>query len=133
MGLPTGTVTLLFSDMEGSTQLLGRLGDEYAQTLDLQRRIHRDAWAGHAGSELGTEGDSFFVAFPTAPAAVEAAVQAQRNLASATWPGDEPIRVRMGIHTGCPTQHDDNYFGMDVNRAARIAATGRGGGRSVRR
>jgi predicted ATPase/class 3 adenylate cyclase len=125
--LPSGTVTLLFSDIEGSTVLLGRLGDAYSEALDGQRRVLRTAWAEHGGTELGTEGDSFFVVFPTAGAAVEAAVQAQRELADYPWPGGERLRVRMGIHSGTPKVHDGGYVGMDVHRAARITAAAHGG------
>ncbi len=125
--LPTGTVTLLFSDVEGSTVLLSRLGAVYAEALDGQRHVLRRAWAGHGGVELGTEGDSFYVVFPTAPAAVTAAAQAQRELAAFQWPGGERVRVRMGIHTGNPTVHDGAYVGMDVHRAARIAGAAHGG------
>jgi class 3 adenylate cyclase len=100
--LPTGTVSLLFSDIEGSTGLLTRLGPAYADALDGQRRILRKAWADHDGVELGTEGDSFYVVFPTAPGAVAAAVQAQRELAGFEWPAGERVRVRIGIHTGNP-------------------------------
>jgi predicted ATPase/class 3 adenylate cyclase len=125
--LPTGTVSLLFSDIEGSTVLLSRLGPSYLQALDGQRLVLRRAWADHGGTELGTEGDSFFVVFPTAPDAVGAAVQAQRELAVFEWPGGEQVRVRMGIHTGSPAVHDGGYVGMDVHRAARIAGAAHGG------
>jgi predicted ATPase/class 3 adenylate cyclase len=125
--LPSGTVTLLFSDMEGSTVLLSRLGDAYADALDGQRRVLREAWAQHGGTELGTEGDSFFVVFPTAERAVAAASQAQRDLAVFEWPAGEQVRVRMGIHTGTPVVHDGGYVGMDVHRAARIAGAAHGG------
>ncbi len=125
--LPTGTVTMLFSDIEGSTLLLSRLGSAYAEALDGQRKVLRKAWAAHGGTEMGTEGDSFFVVFPTAPDAVAAATQAQRELASYPWPGGERVRVRMGIHTGSPTVHDGGYVGMDVHRAARIAGAAHGG------
>ena len=125
--LPTGTVSLLFSDIEGSTALLSRLGPAYAQALDGQRQVLRHAWAVHGGAEMGTEGDSFYVVFPTAPAAVAAAVQAQRELALFDWPAGEQVRVRMGVHTGCPEVHDGAYVGMDVHRAARIAAAAHGG------
>jgi predicted ATPase/class 3 adenylate cyclase len=126
-GLPSGTVSLLFSDIEGSTALLARLGDAYRDALDGQRRILRRAWSDHDGVEMGTEGDSFFVVFETAPAAVAAAVQAQRELAAYAWPSDERVRVRMGVHTGSPAVHDGGYVGMDVHRAARIAAAAHGG------
>lgn len=125
--LPTGTVSLLFSDIEGSTALLKRLGPGYAAALDGQRRVLRKAWADHGGIELGTEGDSFYVVFATAEAAVAAAGQGQRDLAAFEWPEAEPVRVRMGIHTGAPAVHAGAYVGMDVHRAARIAAAAHGG------
>jgi predicted ATPase/class 3 adenylate cyclase len=117
----------LFSDIEGSTVLLSRLGPMYVRALDGQRGVLRKAWADHGGTELGTEGDSFFVAFPTAERAVASAAQAQRELAHFDWPGGEPVRVRMGIHTGTPAVHDGSYVGMDVHRAARIAGSAHGG------
>ncbi|MDX6325489.1 MAG: hypothetical protein QOK15_1843, partial [Nocardioidaceae bacterium] len=125
-GLPSGTVTLLFSDIEGSTALLSRLGRAYADALSQQRRILRRAWAAYGGTELGTEGDSFFVVFETASAGVAAAVAAQRELASVDWPAGERVRVRMGLHTGAPEVHEDGYVGMDVHRGARIAAAAHG-------
>src|SRR3954454_19353691 len=125
--LPSGTVSLLFTDIEGSTGLISRLGSSYADALDGQRDVLRKAWSDNGGVELGTEGDSFFVAFPTAPAAVSAAAQAQRELARYPWPRREPVRVRMGVHTGTPTVHGDSYVGMDVHRAARIASAAHGG------
>jgi predicted ATPase/class 3 adenylate cyclase len=125
--LPSGTVTLLFSDVEGSTQLLGRLGDAYADALDTMRTALRDAWSQHGGVEMGTEGDSFFVVFESAPAAVTAAIDAQRALAEARWADGDPMRVRMGVHTGSPIIHDGGYVGMDVHRAARIASAAHGG------
>ena len=125
--LPTGTVSLLFSDIEGSTALLRRLGPAYAQALDGQRQLLRKAWGDHAGTELGTEGDSFYVVFETAQSAVAAAAQGQLELARFEWPGGEQVRVRMGVHTGSPAVHDGAYVGMDVHRAARIAAAAHGG------
>jgi predicted ATPase/class 3 adenylate cyclase len=127
VGLPSGTVSLLFSDIEGSTVLLSRLGPAYAELLDGQRQVLRAAWSAHGGIELGTEGDSFFVVFPTAENAVRAATRAQRELATYRWPGGEIVRVRMGIHTGTPAIHDGGYVGMDVHRAARISAAAHGG------
>ena len=125
--LPSGTVSMLFSDIEGSTLMLSRLGRRYTDALDGHRDVLRSAWAAHGGTEMGTEGDSFFVVFPTAEGAVHAAVQAQRGLETHPWPGDERVRVRMGIHTGSPQVHHDDYVGMDVHRAARIASSAHGG------
>lgn len=126
--LPTGTVSMLFSDVEGSTALLSRLGAaSYADALIEQRRILRGAWAAHGGSEMGTEGDSFFVAFSTAGQAVAAAAEGQRELTRFEWPAGEQVRVRIGIHTGSPTVRDGGYIGMDVHRAARIAGAAHGG------
>ena len=125
--LPVGTVSMLFSDIEGSTLLLTRLGPSYVEVLDSHRRILREVWAARSGTEIGTEGDSFFVVFPTATDAVEAAAEGQRRLADHRWPGGERLRVRMGIHTGSPGVHDGDYWGMDVHRAARIASSAHGG------
>ena len=120
--LPTGTVTFLFTDVEGSTRLLHQLGaDAYAEALAEHRRALREAFLRHDGVEVDTQGDSFFIAFSTAPAALAAAAEGQQVLAAG------PIRVRMGIHTGTPLVTDDGYFGPDVHRAARIAAAGHGG------
>ncbi|HEX9415420.1 MAG TPA: adenylate/guanylate cyclase domain-containing protein [Gaiellaceae bacterium] len=120
--LPAGTVTFVFTDVEGSTRLLQELGAErYAEALAAHRRILREAFAGHRGVEVDTQGDSFFVAFPTAPAALDAAAQALEELRSG------PIRVRIGIHTGTPLLTEEGYVGADVHRAARIAAAGHGG------
>src|ERR1022692_3107046 len=125
--LPTGTVTMLFSDIEGSTALLSRLGDRYGGALSAQRALLRDAIGACHGHELGTEGDSFFVAFESAGDAVRCCVAAQRALASHDWPDGLAGRVRMGLHSGEPARHEDGYIGMDVHRAARIAATANGG------
>ena len=120
--LPRGTVTFLFTDVEGSTRLLGELGPEgYANALGEHRRVLREAFRRHGGVEVDTQGDSFFVAFPTAPGAVAAAAEAQAALASGS------IRVRMGLHTGAPLVTGEGYVGADVHRAARIAAAGHGG------
>jgi predicted ATPase/class 3 adenylate cyclase len=116
--LPTGTVTFLFTDIEGSTRLLDELGAEaYASTLAKHRRVLREAFARHGGVEVDTQGDAFFVAFPTAPGAVAAAREAQEALS---------LPVRMGIHTGTPLLTDEGYVGADIHRAARIAAAGHG-------
>jgi predicted ATPase/class 3 adenylate cyclase len=125
--LPTGTVTFLFTDIEHSTQLLQRLGEDYARVLGEHQALLRAAFAAHGGAEVDTQGDSFFVAFPTAPAAVAAAAQATRALAAHPWPAGGTLRVRMGLHTGTPQLVGDHYVGLDVHRAARIAAAGHGG------
>ncbi len=125
--LPTGTVTFLFTDIEGSTRLLDALGDDYGQLLGEHGRILRDAIRAGGGTEVGTEGDSFFAAFPTARGAALAAVTAQRELAQNEWPHGASVRVRMGLHTGTGAPGPDGYIGMDVHRAARIAAAGNGG------
>lgn len=126
-GAPVGTVTLLFSDIEGSTALLTRLGNRYVEVLDDHRRILRSVWAATGGTEMSTEGDSFFVVFRRAGDAIQAAVAAQRGLAGHEWPDGEQLRVRMGIHTGTPGVLDGDYWGMDVHLAARIAASAHGG------
>ena len=119
--LPTGTVTFLFTDIEGSTRLLLELGDGYAEALAEHRRVLREAFTGHGGVEVDTQGDAFFVAFARARDAVAAAAGAQRALASGA------IQVRMGIHTGEPLSTEEGYVGMDIHRGARIAAAGHGG------
>ena len=119
--LPTGVVTLLFTDIEGSTRLLHELGDGYGAALDDHRRIVRAAAAAHSGFEVDTQGDAFFLAFARASDATAAAVDAQRALRGG------PIRVRMGLHTGEPQVTDEGYVGIDVHRGARIAAAGHGG------
>ena len=124
--LPTGTVTFLFSDIEGSTRLLQQLGDDWQPLLEAHHRILRDAFATAGGIEVSTEGDAFFVVFRTAGAALGAVIAAQRALAAHPWPEGAPIRVRMGLHTGEGTLGGDNYAGLDVHRAARIAAAGHG-------
>jgi predicted ATPase/class 3 adenylate cyclase len=128
-GLPSGTLTFLFTDIEGSTKLVQELGpDAYGDVLGHHRDLLRTAWAANKGIEVGTEGDSFFVVFESAPAAVAAAVQAQRLLADAEFPhGVGPIRVRMGLHTGLGVVSAGSYVGADVNRAARVAAAANGG------
>jgi predicted ATPase/class 3 adenylate cyclase len=127
MVLPAGTVTLLFSDIEGSTRLLELLGTGFDEVLDEHRRIVRGAIVEHAGVEVRTEGDAFFVAFSRAGGAVAAAVAAQRALAAHAWPDGVELRVRMGVHTGEPRVVGGDYVGMDVHRAARICAAAHGG------
>jgi predicted ATPase/class 3 adenylate cyclase len=125
--LPIGTVTFLFTDIEGSTRLVQALGDRYGELLADHCRIMRDAIEGAGGTELGTEGDSFFAVFPTASGGLAATVAAQRALAAHTWPDGVDVRVRMGLHTGEGKLGGENYLGLDVHRAARIAAAGHGG------
>jgi predicted ATPase/class 3 adenylate cyclase len=120
--LPTGTVTLLFTDIAGSTRLLEELGDQYADALADHRRRLRASFERHDGVEVDTQGDAFFVAFGKASGALAAAVEGQAALNAAG-----PIRVRMGIHTGEPARTEEGYVGIDVHRAARIAAAGHGG------
>ena len=125
--LPTGTVTFVFTDIEGSTKLLQEFGETYRAVQDDHARIMRAAVSEGGGREIRTEGDSFFVVFPTPTAAVRAAVAAQRKLAEHSWLHGRPLRVRMGLHTGEGRLGGDDYLGIDVNRAARIAAAGHGG------
>ena len=119
--LPQGTVTFLFTDVEGSTRLLQQLGDAYAEVLAEHRRVLREVFARHGGVEVDTQGDAFFVAFARASDALSAAVDARDALSAG------PVRVRMGLHTGEPAVTDEGYVGIDVHRAARIAAAGHGG------
>ena len=125
--LPVGTVTMLFGDIEGSTVLLSRLGHLYGEVLSAQRTVLRAAVSEHRGLEIRTEGDSFFAVFASAADAVACCAAAQRALAGYDWPGGAVVRVRMGLHSGEPSRHDEDYVGMDVHRAARIAATAHGG------
>lgn len=118
---------MLFSDIEGSTALLSRLGDRYGEALSAQRALLRAEIVAWHGREMGTEGDSFFVVFESAGDAVGCCLAAQRALAGHDWPGGVAVRVRMGLHSGEPARHEDGYIGMDVHRAARIAATAHGG------
>src|SRR5437763_15564057 len=118
--LPSGTVTFLFTDIEGSTRLLRDLGDAYGEVLAEHRRVLRDAFVRHGGVEVDTQGDAFFVAFPRASDAFAAARDATDAL-------NGPIRVRIGVHTGEPLVTDEGYVGIDVHRAARIASVAHGG------
>jgi predicted ATPase/class 3 adenylate cyclase len=119
--LPSGEVTLLFTDIDGSTRLLHELGDAYADVLAEHRRHLREAFQRHKGVEVDTQGDALFVAFAQPGDALAAAADAQRSLAKG------PVRVRMGLHTGRPVRTDEGYVGMDVHLGARIAAAGHGG------
>jgi predicted ATPase/class 3 adenylate cyclase len=125
--LPTGTVTLLFTDIEGSTRMLRSLGDDYGAVLRAHRAILRQAVQRHGGVEFGTEGDACFLAFPGAEGALAAAAEAQHALAAADWPGGAAPRVRMGVHTGAPVVVDGDYVGIDVHRVARICSAAHGG------
>ena len=126
--LPAGTVTFVFTDIEGSTKLLQELGDEgYGQVSGDHRRLVRETFGTHGGTEIDTQGDAFFYSFPRARDAVSAAVDAQRALRDHEWPDGKVVRVRMGLHTGEPQVGDEGYLGLDVVRAARISAAGHGG------
>jgi DNA-binding NarL/FixJ family response regulator/class 3 adenylate cyclase len=125
--LPHGTVTLVFTDVEGSTQLLQRLGDHYAHVLDDHRRLFREAVDACDGVVVDQRGDEFFVVFSEAHKAADALVAAQRAFAEHEWPSGADLRVRMGMHTGEPNIREGTYFGLDVHRAARICQAGSGG------
>jgi len=115
--LPTGTVTFLFTDIEGSTRLLERHGEGYPELLDEHRRVVREACGRNGGVEVDTQGDAFFVAFSSAAGALAAAAEAQEAL---------ELPVRMGIHTGEPAVTPEGYVGIDVHRAARICSAAHG-------
>jgi YVTN family beta-propeller protein len=125
--LPQGTVTFLFTDIEGSTSLLKQLRERYADVLTEHQRILREVFDEYGGHEIDTQGDAFFVAFGRAKDAVGAAIAAQRRLAEHPWPDDVQVRVRMGVHTGEPSAAGKQYVGLVVHRGARISAAGHGG------
>ena len=126
--LPTGTLTFLFSDIEGSTRLVNALGPGFGPVLARHHALLRSAFEASGGVEMATEGDAFFVVFPSAPAAVVAAAAAQRALAAEPWPSEAAsVRVRIGLHSGEGLLGGDNYIGIDVHRAARISAAAHGG------
>jgi len=126
--LPGGTVTFAFTDIEGSTRLLQELGDvDYATVSSDHRRLVREAFGAHGGTEIDTQGDAFFYSFLRARDAAAGAIEAQRALRAHSWPDGREVRVRMGLHTGEPHVGDEGYLGIDVVRAARIAAAGHGG------
>ena len=127
MDLPTGTVTFLFTDVEGSTALLRRLKDGYAEVIAKHERLLRDAAEVAGGQEFGTQGDAVFFVFRNPKDAVLAAVEGQRALEAAEWPEDGRVRVRMGLHTGEAAIAAGRYMGLAVNRAARICGIARGG------
>jgi DNA-binding NarL/FixJ family response regulator/class 3 adenylate cyclase len=124
---PRGTVTFLFTDLEGSTALVRALGDEYARVLSDTRRLVRDALEEHSGYEVDCRADEFFIAFGRAHDAVAAALAVQRAFGDHDWPEEASVRLRVGIHTGEPVVADDTYYGLDVHRAARICSAGHGG------
>jgi class 3 adenylate cyclase len=125
--LPSGTVTFVFTDIEGSTGLLKGLGERYRDVLTGHRRIVRAAFEAANGIEIDTQGDAFFFAFPRARDAVGAAVEVQREHASTDWPDGSTVRVRIGLHTGEPAVDEEGYLGLDVVRAARICSAAAGG------
>jgi class 3 adenylate cyclase len=125
--LPGGTVTFLFTDIEGSTRLLQELGEDYGQVVADHRHLLREIFQTAGGNEVDRQGDAFFYSFPRAREAVPAAVEGQRALAAHEWPRGVDVRVRMGLHTGEPTVGDEGYVGLDVVRAARICSAGHGG------
>ena len=125
--LPTGTVTFLFTDVEGSTALVGELGDEYGPVLAEHRRLLREATAASNGHEIDARADEFFAVFQRTRDAVEAALRAQREFGAYAWPPRGTVRIRAGIHTGEPAVGESGYEGLDVHRVARICAAGHGG------
>jgi DNA-binding NarL/FixJ family response regulator/class 3 adenylate cyclase len=127
MALPSGTVTFLFTDIQGSTELVERLGDAYAGVLEAHRKLLRDAVAEAEGTELDCRGDEFLFVFADAGSAVDTAVKAQNALAAHEWPSERPVQVRMGLHSGEPTVQGSSYVGIDLHRVARIASAGHGG------
>jgi class 3 adenylate cyclase len=126
-GLPSGAVTFLFTDIEGSTRLVKALRERYAQVLAGHRRLVRAAIAAQGGHEVDTQGDAFFAAFGGAKQAVLCALEVQRALAADDWPGGAAVRVRIGIHTGQAVPQGGAYTGLAVHRAARICAAAAGG------
>src|SRR6266581_7875594 len=127
LDLPAGTITLLFTDIEGSTLLLQHVGEQYSHVLAQCRQLLRTAFQQSHGHEVDTQGDAFFFAFARATDAVSAAVAVQCSLASHAWPEGAAVRVRMGLHTGEPQRTADGYVGLDVHLAARVMSAGHGG------
>jgi DNA-binding NarL/FixJ family response regulator/class 3 adenylate cyclase len=124
---PTGTVTFLFTDVEDSTGFVRELGDAYAGLIADHRRLVRAALADRGGYEIDSRGDEFFLAFARAGDAVETAIAIQQKHESHGWPGERPVRVRMGIHTGEPAIEEGDYVGIDVHHVARLCSAGHGG------
>jgi class 3 adenylate cyclase len=125
--LPTGRITFLLTDIESSTELLGRLGDDYAPMLADIRRLIRAAVRRAGGREVDSRGDDLFAAFEPAPAALKAALAIQRGMRDGAWPGGNDVRLRIGLHRGRPTLTDTGYVGLSVHAAARIGASAHGG------
>lgn len=126
-GLPRGTVTFLFTDIEGSTDLVRALGDGYGDVRAEHGRLIEDACAARGGQIIDTQGDAYFAAFDRAADAVAAAIEVQRSLSTAEWPEGTQLRVRIGLHTAEPSLHSSGYVGIGVHRAARICAAAHGG------
>src|SRR5580704_3225692 len=124
---PSGTVTFLFTDIEGSTWLVQRLGDEWDDVLHRHYRLLREVWTAHDGYEVSTEGDAFFVAFADPHHAIQAAVEAHQSLAEHPWPQDVRLAVRIGVHTGDARVYDGDYVGLAVHQAARVKSASHGG------
>jgi class 3 adenylate cyclase len=127
VSLPAGTVTFLFTDIEGSTRLLHRLGEDYGRLVSQHRRVMRETATEAGGSEIDVQGDAFFFGFTRARDAAAGAIATQRRLAAEEWPDGAEVKVRMGVHTGEPTLGEEGYLGLDVVRGARIAAAAHGG------
>ena len=125
--LPAGAVTFVFTDIEGSTQLLRRWGDAYADALEQHRTIVREVWARTGGVEVSVDGDACFVAFASADGAMAGCTSAQRALAGQTWPGGGELRVRIGMHTGVAFPRDGDYVALAVHQAARVVRAAHGG------
>jgi predicted ATPase/class 3 adenylate cyclase len=125
--LPTGTITFLFTDIEGSTRLLRELSSQYAAVLERHNALIRNALELYGGIEIRTEGDAFFCVFSTAPDGLAAAIDIQRSMAAEDWADSPPVRVRIGVHTGVAALGGDDYVGLDVDRTALISETGHGG------
>jgi class 3 adenylate cyclase len=125
--LPSGFVTMLMTDIEGSTGLVQHLGEAYGSVLDRLTAVLRGCTSAEGGHEVESRADEFFAVFASPRSAVDAAVDIQRSLLARTWDHGLPVRVRIGVHSGYPTSRDRNYIGMDVHATSRICAVGHGG------
>ncbi len=126
-GLPSGLVTFVITDIEGSTKLLRRLGDQYPSLLDMHNSVLREQWVSHGGIEVNTAGDSFVVAFQSAGDALAASVAAQRVIAGGRWPAESVVRIRIGVHTGIAFPRADTYVALALHQAARVVGAANGG------